>query len=132
MIRKAIQQDASEIEVLMKSEHGFWNEKWRDDVLSVGIANANGLAFVYVEEAKIKGFICGHDVGFRAYLSELIVSKEIRGKGIGKQLLHRIEKELENRGCNLMIADVWRDAEMFYRSQGWSEPDVVLLRKKLK
>jgi hypothetical protein len=30
-----------------------------------------------------------------------------------------------------LIADVWHDAEPFYRSLGWEPPDVVLLRRKL-
>jgi len=29
-------------------------------------------------------------------------------------------------------ADVWKDAVGFYRALGWSEPDVILLRKKLE
>ena len=34
-------------------------------------------------------------------------------------------------GCCVVIADVWRDAESFYKKLGWESPDVVLLRKKL-
>jgi hypothetical protein len=30
-----------------------------------------------------------------------------------------------------LVADVWRDAERFYRSHGWTPPPVVLLRKRL-
>jgi len=30
-----------------------------------------------------------------------------------------------------LIADVWHDAEPFYRSLGSEPPDVVLLRRKL-
>ncbi len=41
------------------------------------------------------------------------------------------ERLLADRGCAVLIADVWRDAERFYRSQGWTPPDVVLLRKRL-
>jgi ribosomal protein S18 acetylase RimI-like enzyme len=80
---------------------------------------------------KVVGFACAHDLGFRAYLSELIISKEFRNMGIGKDLIRRVEKELSERNCKILISDVWKDSVGFYRTLGWSEPDVKLLRKKL-
>jgi len=64
-------------------------------------------------------------------LSELIVAREVRGRGIGKSLVERVQAELARRGRRILIADVWHDAEPFYRSLGWEPPDVVLLRRKL-
>ena len=46
----------------MKAEPGFWQEDWRDDVLERGFEAAAGLAFVYVVDGDIIGFICGHDL----------------------------------------------------------------------
>jgi hypothetical protein len=46
-------------------------------------------------------------------------------------LIAELERRLSDRGCVVLIADVWRDAERFYRSHGWTPPDVVLLRKRL-
>ena len=131
MIRQATSNDISAIKVLMKSEPGFWNDSWRDDVLELGFATADGLAFVWDEGGHILGFICANDLGFRAYLNELIVAKEARTRGIGKRLLQKVEEELRHRGCTILISDVWRDAIDFYRTLGWSEPDATLLRKKL-
>ena len=37
------------------------------------------------EEGEILGYPCGHDLGFRAYLSDLIVAKSARNRGIGRQ-----------------------------------------------
>ena len=78
-----------------------------------------------------RGFVCAHDLGFRAYLSELIVARGVRGRGIGKSLVERVQAELARRECRILIADVWHNAEPFYRSLGWEPPDVVLLRRKL-
>ncbi len=78
------------------------------------------------------GFICAHDLGFRGYISALIVADRARRKGIGRQLVRRVETELIQRGCRTLVADVWRDAEYFYRSLGWSTPDVSFLRKALE
>jgi N-acetylglutamate synthase len=131
MIRKTKLSDISHIESLMKSVEGFWDKDWKEDVIQIGIKSANGLSFVFEENDEILGFICVHDVGFRAYLSELVVSVKAQGKSIGKELVAKVEKELKKRGCKTLISDVWKDAEEFYAKLGWSKPDVVLLRKKL-
>ena len=131
MIKPAISQHVPAIRSLMQSVPGFWDDSWRPDVLEQGIAAAKGLAFVYEENTNIIGFVCAHDLGFRAYLSELIVTRRAQSQGIGTQLVRRVEEELAARGCAVLIADVWRDAERFYRALGWEPPPVVLLRKKL-
>jgi ribosomal protein S18 acetylase RimI-like enzyme len=109
----------------------MWQDSWRTDALEVAISSSGGLALVHEEGSAIDGFVCAHDVGFRAYLSELVVSPAGRGRGLGVRLLAEIERRLVERGCSTLIADVWRDAELFYRALGWSEPSVVLLRKTL-
>jgi predicted N-acetyltransferase YhbS len=131
MIRVAEQNDIPAIRAIMKSEPGFWQDSWRADVLERGLAGAAGLAFVCVENGEIIGFVCGHDLGFRAYLSELVVARTRRNRGLGKQLVAHLESELASRGCAILISDVWKDARGFYESLGWSQPDAILLRKKL-
>jgi GNAT superfamily N-acetyltransferase len=101
-------------------------------VLEIEIAAGKDLALVWEEEGEILGYACAHDLGFRAYLSDLIVAETARNRGIGRQLLEHIEAKLRQRGCPVIFSDVWRTAESFYRSLGWSEPDVSLLRKRLE
>jgi predicted N-acetyltransferase YhbS len=131
MIRQATPNDITAIKALMQSEPGFWHDSWRNDVLERGLAAADGLAFVWDEAGQILGFVCANDLGFRAYLNELIVVRKARTRGIGTRLVQKVEQELRSRGCAILISDVWRDAVGFYRALGWSEPDVTLLRKKL-
>ena len=131
MIRQAIQDDAPGIRALMKSEPGFWKQDARPDVLEIEMASGKDLALVWEEEGEILGYACAHDLGFRAYLSHLIVREGVRGRGIAGKLVEHIENALRDRKCAVLISDVWKDAEGFYRSRGWSEPDVVLLRQKL-
>ena len=131
MIRLATMEDISEIQQLMHAVPGFWQASWRHDVIERSLRSAHGLAFVWEEEGQIRGFVCAHDVGFRGYLSELVVEEEARDRGIGKQLVRRVEQELAARGCAVLIADIWKDAEGFYRALGWTPPDVILLRKRL-
>ena len=131
MIRRAGPEDIPQIQALMRSVAGFWDENWRPDVLERTLSSADTIALVHQENDTIDGFICGHDVGFRAYLSELIVSPASQGRNVGSQLVCELERRLAERGCSVLIADVWRDAEQFFRSRGWRSPSVVLLRKRL-
>ncbi len=95
------------------------------------IQSANGLAFVWENDSRILGFVCAHDLGFRAYLSELVVDISVRQHGIGTRLMESVERALQDRHQQILIADVWHDAEPFYRSLGWTPPDALLLRKRL-
>ncbi|MBA3031352.1 MAG: GNAT family N-acetyltransferase [Desulfobacterium sp.] len=131
MIRQAIVQDIPAITSLIKSEPGMWQEVWSDNVIERALKSSDGLSFIWEDNQGIHGFISGHDVGFRGYLSELIVSSKFRRKGIGRQLVMAVQNELSNRGCHLLFADIWNDAESFYKSLDW-EPvsEMVSLRKK--
>jgi GNAT superfamily N-acetyltransferase len=131
MIREARREDMPAIRRLMEAEPGFWRQGWSDETLARGIDSAGGMAFVWENSDGVIGFACAHDVGFRAYLSELIVAKQVRGRGVGKGLLERVQTSLGRRGCATLIADVWREAVPFYRSLGWEPPDAVLLRRKI-
>ena len=131
MIRKVTEADIPGITFLMKSEPGFWKQVPPPDPLERELDSAGDLAFVWEENHQIVGFVCAHDLGFRAYLSELIVAESVRGRGIGQQLLRHVQNEVTTPGCSVLISDVWRSAEPFYRSLGWSEPDATLLSKNL-
>ncbi len=131
MIRPATINDVPAITELMKLNQ-FWQDNWRDDVLERAITSTDSLALVWEETDQIHGFVCAHDCAFRGYLSELVVRKSHRGRGIARALLERIQQELAINGCASLIADVWHSAETFYKSLGWSEPDVKLLRKKCR
>jgi ribosomal protein S18 acetylase RimI-like enzyme len=115
----------------MEAEPGFWQPGWSNNTLAKGIDSAAGLAFIWEDSSEIIGFICAHNLGFRAYLSELIVAKEARGRGIGKALLEHVKNSLAQKDCALLIADVWREAVPFYKSLGWEPPDAILLRRKI-
>jgi ribosomal protein S18 acetylase RimI-like enzyme len=110
---------------------GFWQPAWSEDTIAVALRSANGLAFVWERGPQILGFACAHDLGFRAYLSELIVDVHSRRQGIGSRLVQAIEEVLRSRGRSVLIADVWHESEPFYRSLGWQPPDAVLLRQRL-
>ena len=131
MIRAATKADIPKILELMASEPGFWHDDWRKDVLERAIDSVDCLAFLWEENEQVIAFTSAHDIGFLAYLSTLIVAKPTRNKGIGRKLIKHIENEPLSQGCNIVMSDVWKNSVGFHKSLGWSEPDVVLLRKRL-
>ena len=70
MIRGAKREDVPAIRRLMEAEPGFWQPEWSDATLWKGIESAGELALVWEEDTSIVGFVCIHDLGFRAYLSD--------------------------------------------------------------
>ncbi|MBU1344638.1 MAG: GNAT family N-acetyltransferase [Proteobacteria bacterium] len=130
MIRQATMQDITGISSLIRTEPGMWQDAWADNVINRALKSSNGLAFVW-DNCGILGFVCGHDVGFRGYLSELVVATHARRKGIGRQLVMHVQGELTKRGCHHVMADIWHGAEPFYESLGWVPvSNMVSLRKK--
>lgn len=131
MIRTATEHDMPSIRALIQSVPGLWHAEWRSDALERAIHASDGLSFAWEEAGHIFGFSCAHDVGFLGYLSLLVVAETVRGKGIGRELIIRTERELVKRGCATLISDVWQDAVGFYQALGWSAPGAVLLRHRL-
>src|SRR4030095_15692652 len=106
-IRSADTNDIVNIATLLRDLPGVWQARWRSDVLERAIASSSGLAFVAEHGALIVGFACAHDVGFRAYLSELAVAEPWQRRGIGRSLLAAVSRELASRGCSVVVADVY-------------------------
>jgi predicted N-acetyltransferase YhbS len=130
-IRRAIPSDIAAIRTLMQSVEGFWQPWWLDQTIADALQSANGLAFVWEDERQIFGFVCAHDLGFRAYLSELVVDPTVRHQGIATRLVQTVEAALQDKHQRVLIADVWHDPEPFYKSLGWEPPDAMLLRHRL-
>jgi ribosomal protein S18 acetylase RimI-like enzyme len=63
-------------------------------VLQRALGSSDTVALVHLKGEHVDGLACAHDVGFRAYLSELIVSPSTQGAGIGGQLLSEIERRV--------------------------------------
>ena len=80
----------------MEAEPGFWQRDWSDATLAKGIETAGDLALVWEDDSTIAGFVCAHDLGFRAYLSELVVAQRARGRGIGRHLVNEYRPSLHS------------------------------------
>lgn len=55
-------------------------------------------------------------------ISELIVSKSVRSKGVGSKLMETMEKYFKSIGCEYVLLDVFaynENAIKFYKKQGF-------------
>jgi ribosomal protein S18 acetylase RimI-like enzyme len=98
VVREAGIADIHAIRALMNSVAGFWDESWRPDVLERAVGSPDTIALVHQGGHVLDGFICAHDLGFRAYLSEFVVAPHVQRKGIGTGLLAEVERRVAERG----------------------------------
>jgi ribosomal protein S18 acetylase RimI-like enzyme len=131
-IRSAKPDDAVAIKQLLCSLPGVWQKEWRDGAVSIALESAGELALVAIANQEIAGFICFHDAGFRAYLSEMAISESYQKSGIGSLLLSRAEHILSSKGCELVVADVHPPAEEFYIKNDWVKSSATLLAKRIE
>ena len=83
-------------------------------------------AFVATVDEKVEGFALFYIrystwKGQRLYLEDLIVTKEMRGKGLGKLLFERLMQETKDRGLTGMVWQVldWNQPAIdFYKKYG--------------
>ena len=131
MLRLASHMDLEQIIDLIDSVPGMYQDYWREGAIEQAIDMSDGLAFVWDEGGEILGFICAHDFGFKGYMSILVVAEQARGKGVGKKMVRHVEREFSARGCTVVISDVMKNSEGFFRHLGYKEPEATLLYKKL-
>lgn len=131
MIREMRREDLPFVKSLMQSVPCFWHDCWTDNTLEKAFNFSGNSSFVYEQENKIIGCIFAYDFGFRGYIAGLVVSEEMRNKGIGKNLVEHVKNMLEENGCELIIADVLKSSESFYKKLGWRNPKSILLCKRL-
>lgn len=88
------------------------------------IARNPGLSTVAIEDEHIVGAIlCGHD-GRRATLYHVCVEEKYRKRGIGKAMVVRCMKALQDEGINkvALIAFTHNDVgNAFWKEIGWTE-----------
>ncbi len=97
------------------------------------VEKCNGKIFLYKDNEKIVGLIIGvinNDATIRydfkapkrGRITELVVDKEYRGKGIGKELLLKMKEHLKSNGCEKIMIAVFgynESAIKFYKENGF-------------
>lgn len=92
-----------------------------------------GMSFVALAGEKVVGAaLCGHD-GRRGYIHHLAVSKDLRGREIGKRLESKCLDALKSAGiekCHLFVFKENREGAGFWEAIGWGKRDDLALYSK--
>ena len=104
----------------------------------------NGKCFIAVENNKAVGVIMGivgtydeydyldYKCPKRGEVTELIVSKNVRSKGLGQQLLDKIEEYFKSIGCEYVVIDVFAYNTLainFYNKHGYHTRGLIDIKK---
>ncbi len=121
-------------------EFGDEYTKW---LLSL-MKEENGSIYLAERNGTIIGCVAGmvplqapHDIaGMVPYkygrVQELYVDEEFRGAGVGQALMQKMEEHFRANGCNVVYVEVFApntNAHEFYRSCGYADRDVNLMKK---
>jgi len=125
------------------------SENYKDDYFQYVLKNINetdGIMYLAIEEDKVLGLITGvveqpdeedkivNNCPVRGYVSEFVVDKNSRHKGVGKQLMDEIERWFETKGCDFIRIDVLAQnssALEFYKNSGYT-PINIEVSKRIK
>lgn len=108
------------------------------------VNNNNGKCYIAVENGKAIGLIMGCIFPYDEYdyldykcpkrgeITELIVSKNVRSKGIGNLLMNKIEEYFKSLGCEYILVDVFAyndNAIKFYDKNGYHSRMEIKIKK---
>ncbi len=98
------------------------------------VKNNNGKCYVAIENDKVIGLIMGYVRTYDKYdyldykcpksgkVSELVIAKGTRGKGVGQKLMNKMEEYFKSIGCEYVFVDVFaynENAINFYKKNGY-------------
>ena len=122
--------------------------EYRDKMALVDLKDVkenNGKCYLAVSDNKIVGLIMGTISQYNEYdyldykcpkrgrITELIVTSKIRSKGVGQQLINKMEEYFKLMKCEYILVDVFGYNDMalkFYFKQGY-HPRMLTTIKKL-
>ena len=130
-----------------KDELDQLHPEYRDKMAILDLEEVNendGKCYLAIEDDKAIGLIMGIIREYDEYdyldykcpktgeITELIISKNIRSKGIGQQLMHTMEEYFRSVGCEYVTIDVFAYNELaknFYRKQGYHSRMSIDIKK---
>ncbi|MBQ3307361.1 MAG: GNAT family N-acetyltransferase [Bacilli bacterium] len=121
--------------------------EYRDKMLLVDLEEAKknqGKCYIAIEKEEVLGLIIGIISSYSEYdyldykcpkrgvITELIVSSKIRSKGIGQQLIKKMEEYFKSLECEYVLVDVFEyndNALKFYFKQGYHARMLTTIKK---
>ena len=78
--------------------------------------------YIEDEHGEIMAGLVAETFGNWLEIEYLFVKEDIRGQGIGSQLLHQAESEAKKRNCRFAFVNTYQfQAPVFYQKQGYKE-----------
>lgn len=118
-------------------------DKEKYNILTNEVNKYEGKIFLAIENERVIGLIVGlinneeestydFKAPKRGRVTELVVSKECRSNGIGKQLLDKMEEYFKEVGCKGILIDVFaynENAQKFYIKNGYFNRNIEVMKK---
>ena len=80
----------------------------------------NDFCFVAKDDDKVIGILVGHSYYNEVHVTDLIVIEEYRSKGVGTELIKRVEQEFTGRNFeNINLTTFAFQAPEFYKKMGF-------------
>ena len=129
-----------------KLKYNIITDKYREDYFKETmneVTKYQGKIYLYQEDNRIIALIIGlinneeeHQSGFtcpkRGRITELVVSKNTRSKGIGTLLLNKMTEYLKNENCKDILIGVFgynEQAIKFYEKNGYHTRMIEMTKK---
>jgi len=108
------------------------------------VNNYNGKCYLAIENNQVLGLIMGCIPHYEEYdyldyicpkreeITELIVTKKVRSKGVGQILMNKMEEYFKNMGCEYIHVDVFGYNEngiKFYEKSGYHTRMLNMIKK---
>ncbi|GGX89126.1 hypothetical protein GCM10007160_15600 [Litchfieldella qijiaojingensis] len=109
-----------------------WNEPWDDELALrrlVHFHDSSGFVGVVAQRQEVVGFALGNlepfCTGTLFYLREMCINTAQQSKGVGTQLYHALQRELESRHVRAVYLATYRGipAASFYEGRGFHRSD---------
>ena len=146
VIRKGLSTDVEPLTRLLgllfeiETDFTFDQERQRRGLEMLLAEDEQCCLMVAEVDRKVVGMCSGQllistaEGGFKAIVEDLVLVRDLRGLGIGRQLLQAIESWAVRQGAKRMdlLADRRNSLALkFYRKDNWQPTELVCLQKKL-
>ena len=123
------------------------HSEYREKMAIIDLEEVNkydGKCYLAIENDNVIGLIMGcippydeydyldYKCPRRGVITELIVTKKIRSKGIGQLLMNEIEKYFKSKNCEYTLVDVFGYNEIginFYQKAGYRARMMTMIKK---
>lgn len=115
-----------------------WNERWSDDRACTRVkailSGWQAMGMAAVEDGRIIGGALGFVDPYAEedffFVSELFVRPEWKRRGVGSELLHRLEAALQARGIHVTQLISIKDNQLFYSKCGMAQDSVDVMFRR--